>query len=211
MANTTERGDGGGGGGQQQSGPEMREGCSVGGDEVLGAWLMRDSGGGEQETLPSQLTTGGTSQSRPPRGAAVFTLPLGSEAPTPYCCHSTFPQRLAGVNSINQALCYGLRITRLHVFKVLDWWAPRTESLSVTRDPEFPSNMTSQRGRSVSPSRSTLTFFPLLLSSVRPSPARLCSPPHRVRGTEGWDLQRRVLLSRGFDQTQSQERSLTDC
>ena len=78
-------------------------------------------------------------------------------------------------------------------------------------DPEFPSNMTSQRGLSVSPSRSTLTFFPLLLSSVRPSPACLCSPLHQVRGTEGWDLQQRVLLSRGFDQTQSQERSLTDC
>lgn len=60
-------------------------------------------------------------------------------------------------------------------------------------------------------SLSCLTFFSLLLSSVCPSPARLCSPLHQVKGTEGWDLQQRVLLSRGFDQTESRERSLTDC
>ena len=78
-------------------------------------------------------------------------------------------------------------------------------------DPEFSSNMTSQRGLPLfSPSR-------LSLSSLSSSPlsvllrARLCSPPHQVRGTEGWDLQQGVLLSGGFDQTESQERSLTDC
>lgn len=75
-------------------------------------------------------------------------------------------------------------------------------------DPELSSNMTSQHGLSLfSPS---LVFF-LLISSVCPSPARLCSPLHQVRRTEGWDLQQRVLLSRGFDQMESQERSLTDC
>ncbi|KAM3626095.1 uncharacterized protein V6R79_022395 [Siganus canaliculatus] len=41
--------------------------------------------------------------------------------------------------------------------------------------------------------------------------ARLCSRRHQVKATEGWDLQRRVVHSKDFDQTQSQERSLTDC
>lgn len=75
------------------------------------------------------------------------------------------------------------------------------------RDPEI-----SARPLRGPPSRSGLTLFAPLVSSVCPSPVRLCSPLHQVRGTEGWDLQRRRLLrSRGFDQTGSHERSLADC
>lgn len=101
---------------------------------------------------------------------------------------------------------FSLIFCPLPTSSVLLFWPTFSLCLSVG-DPEFSSNMTPQHGLSLS----SLAFFSLLFSSVCPSLACLCSPLHRVSRTEGWDLQQQVLLSRGFDQTESQERSLTDC
>lgn len=68
-----------------------------------GTWKQR-----EVTALPSRLAAGGTQQSRPPRGATVFT---GTAV---QLCNSgslllarRFPVETVSVNSINQALCWG--------------------------------------------------------------------------------------------------------